>query len=162
VNEIEQFLSSLEERFGIDKEHFKSFNLFSRSNDIWCVTKEAAEVEFKHVIRRGIRIARVFPHSVRPTTNAIQLFGHLVRKSRLDLDEKATRLFLAGKTQDVKSPLDVTDGFVVAFYKHYALGIGLLKDSKLKSQVPRSRRVLGWKRCNLPLSKASLKNTGIS
>lgn len=145
MNEIEIFLSSLEERFGIQRECFHTYHLFSRSNDIWCVTKEASDVEFKHVIRRGIRIARVFPHSVRPTTNAIQIFGHLVSKNSLELDEKATRLFLAGKTVDVKPLAGITDGFVVAFYKHYALGVGLLKGSKLKSQVPRSRRILDSK-----------------
>jgi NOL1/NOP2/fmu family ribosome biogenesis protein len=143
MNEVEIFLSSLEDRFGIQKESFRKYHLFSRSNDIWCVTNEASDAEFKHVIRKGIRIARVFPHSVRPTTNAIQLLGHLVTKNSLELDEKATRLFLAGKTLEIKNIVDVSDGFVVAFYKRYALGIGLLKGSKLKSQVPRSRRILG-------------------
>jgi NOL1/NOP2/fmu family ribosome biogenesis protein len=140
---IARALASLEERFGIDPGYFRSYHLFTRRNDVWCSSRQAGEVELPQIVRRGLRIARVFEHSVRPTTNAAQLFGHLVRKNRLELDEHETRLFLAGKTQEIKVAEGVTEGFVVAFYKGYALGIGLLKKDKLKSQVPRSRRVIG-------------------
>ncbi len=150
---IERALSSLEERFGISKDYFSTHHLFARRNDVWCCSREAGEVELPQIVRRGLRIARVFEHSVRPTTNAVQLFGHLVTKNRLELDEHETRPFLAGKTQDIHLPEEgdesvtgvtgVTGGFVVAFHKGYALGIGLLKENKLKSQVPRSRRVIG-------------------
>ena len=175
---IERALSSLEERFGIDPGYFRSYHLFTRRNDVWCCTHQAGEVELPQIVRRGLRIARVFEHSVRPTTNAVQLFGHLVKRNRVDLDERETKRFLAGQTQDIHLPEEgdesvtgvtgvtgvisfdkgrkpqvvmrmprrgtgVTGGFVVAFHKGYALGIGLLKENKLKSQVPRSRRVIG-------------------
>ncbi|MBA7596588.1 hypothetical protein ES703_03566 [subsurface metagenome] len=151
---IERALSSLEERFGIDPDYFRSYHLFARRNDVWCCTHQAGEVKLPRIVRRGLRIARVFEHSVRPTTNAAQLFGHLVKRNRIELSEHETRLFLAGKTQDIHLPegeggecvtgvTGVTGGFVVAFYKGFALGIGLLKGKKLKSQVPRSRRVIG-------------------
>jgi len=156
---IERALSSLEERFGISKDYFSTHRLFARRNDVWCCSREAGEAEFPQIVRRGLRIARVFEHSVRPTTNAVQLFGHLVKRNRVDLDERETKRFLAGQTQDIHLPeveggecvtgvtgvrgvTGVTGGFVVAFHKGYALGIGLLKENKLKSQVPRSRRVL--------------------
>lgn len=153
---IERALFSLEERFGIDPDYFRSYHLFARRNDVWCCSREAGEVELPQIVRRGLRIARVFEHSVRPTTNAVQLFGHLVKRNRVDLDERETKRFLAGQTQDIHLPEEgdesvtgvrgvrgVTGGFVVAFHKGYALGIGLLKENKLKSQVPRSRRVIG-------------------
>jgi len=145
---IRRALAALEERFGIPQEHFRDFHLFVRSRDVWCSTPEAGKAEFSRVVRRGIRIARVFEHSVRPTTNAVQLLGHLVARNRLYLDERQTRLFLAGETQEVKVPGGVSEGFVVAFHRRgrgeeLALGIGLLKGRKLKSQVPRSRRVIG-------------------
>lgn len=146
---IERTFSSLQERFGISQDCFRSYSLFTRRNDVWCCSKEAGEAEFPQIVRRGLRIARVFEHSVKPTTNAVQLFGHLVKRSRVELDERQTRFFLAGKTQDIKvtegvtgGVTGVTDGFVVAFNRDYALGIGLLKGKKLKSQVPRSRRVI--------------------
>jgi len=170
---IERALASLEERFGIDPGYFRSYHLFTRRNDVWCCTHQAGAVELPRIVRRGLRIARVFEHSVRPTTNAVQLFGHLVKRNRVDLDERETKRFLAGQTQDIHLPeveggecvtgvisfedgrkpridmriprrgTGVTGGFVVAFHKGYALGIGLLKENKLKSQVPRSRRVIG-------------------
>ncbi|MEA3310712.1 MAG: hypothetical protein U9Q76_00650 [candidate division WOR-3 bacterium] len=151
---IERALSSLEERFGIDPDYFRPYHLFARRNDVWCCSREAGEVELPQIVRRGLRIARVFEHSVRPTTNAVQLFGHLVKRNRVDLDERETNRFLAGQTQDIHLPeleggecvtgvAGVTGGFVVAFHKGFALGIGLLKGKKLKSQVPRSRRVIG-------------------
>jgi len=148
---IERALSSLEERFGIDPDYFRSYHLFTRRNDVWCCTHQAGEVELPRIVRRGLRIARVFEHSVRPTTNAVQLFGHLVKRNRVDLDERETKRFLAGQTQDIHLPeveggecvTGVTDGFVVAFNMDFALGVGLLKGNKLKSQVPRSRRVIG-------------------
>ncbi|TKJ43463.1 hypothetical protein CEE36_03765 [candidate division TA06 bacterium B3_TA06] len=182
---IARALASLEERFGIDPGYFRSYHLFTRRNDVWCCSKEAGEAEFPQIVRRGLRIARVFEHSVKPTTNAVQLFGHLVKRNRVDLDERETKRFLAGQTQDIHLPegegcecvtggvtgtgvisfekgrkpqvvmrmprrgtggvtgTGVTDGFVVAFNKGFALGIGLLKGNKLKSQVPRSRRIIG-------------------
>jgi len=149
---IERALSSLEERFGIDPDYFRPYHLFARRNDVWCCTHQAGEAEFPQIVRRGLRIARVFERSVRPTTNAVQLFGHLVKRNRVDLDERETNRFLAGQTQDIHLPEVeggecvtecVTGGFVVAFHKGFALGIGLLKGKKLKSQVPRSRRVIG-------------------
>jgi len=153
---IARALASLSERFGIDPGYFRSYHLFTRRNDVWCSSRQAGEAEFPQIVRRGLRIARVFEHSVRPTTNAVQLFGHLVKRNRIELSEHETLLFLAGKTQDIHLPEEgdesvtgvtecvtgVTGGFVVAFHKGYALGIGLLKENKLKSQVPRSRRVL--------------------
>jgi len=153
---IARALASLSERFGIDPGYFRSYHLFTRRNDVWCCTHQAGEVELPRIVRRGLRIARVFEHSVRPTTNAAQLFGHLVKRNRVDLDERETKRFLAGQTQDIHLPegeggecvTGVTDGFVVAFHKGrwthgFALGVGLLKGKKLKSQVPRSRRVIG-------------------
>lgn len=140
---VAKVLASFAERFGIDPRAFKSYRLYARKEDVWCTTPEAADTSLPQIVRRGLRIARVFEHSVRPTTNAVQLFGHLVTRNRIELDERETNRFLAGLTQDVKVISDVTDGFVVAFHRDFALGIGLLKGSKLKSQVPRSRRVLG-------------------
>lgn len=153
---IERTLSSFEERFGISQDCFSSCHLFTRRNDVWCCSQQAGQVQLPQTVRRGLRIARVFEYTIRPTTNAVQLFGHLVKRSRVELDERQTRLFLAGKTQDIHLPEEkegecvtgVTDGFVVAFHKGqrahgFALGIGLLKGKKLKSQVPRSRRVIG-------------------
>lgn len=153
---IARALASLSERFGIDPGYFRYYHLFTRRNDVWCCTHQAGEVELPRIVRRGLRIARVFEHSVRPTTNAAQLFGHLVKRNRVDLDERETKRFLAGQTQDIHLPegeggecvTGVTDGFVVAFHKGrwthgFALGVGLLKGKKLKSQVPRSRRVIG-------------------
>lgn len=148
---IARALASLSERFGIDPGYFRFYHLFTRHNDVWCCTHQAGEVELPRIVRRGLRIARVFEHSVRPTTNAAQLFGHLVKRNRVDLDERETKRFLAGQTQDIHLPEEeggecvtgVTDGFVVAFNMDFALGIGLLKGKKLKSQVPRSRRVIG-------------------
>ncbi|MBN2381142.1 hypothetical protein JXM67_15190 [candidate division WOR-3 bacterium] len=140
---IARMLASFEERFGIDSKHFHAYRLFTRSNDVWCSSLDAGKAEFPHVVRRGLRLARVFDFSVKPTTNAVQLFGHLVKRNRIDLDPDETRLFLKGETQKIEAPRDATDGFVAAFYKGFALGIGLLKGENLKSQVPRSRRVIG-------------------
>jgi len=139
---IEKTLISIEERFGIPAEFYKQFYLFTRKNDVWCTTREAGQIQLSHVTRRGLRIARTFEHSVRMTTNAVQLFGHLVTCNRVGLNEHEMQRFLAGETQKVKPPLDVSDGFVVAFNSGYALGVGLLKQGNLKSQVPRSRRVI--------------------
>lgn len=140
---VKRALAALAERFGIDPGYFTPYRLYLRKNQMWCCTPEAGKASFPRIQRRGLRLARVFENAVRPTTNAIQLFGHLVKRSRLELTEAEQRRFIAGKTQEVEVPEEVTEGFVVAFYEGRALGIGLLKKNKLKSQVPRSRRILG-------------------
>lgn len=140
---IVRTLESFKERFGIDPEFFKQYHLFSRKNDVWCCTSQAGELKINNVIRRGLRIARAFDFTVKPTTNAVQLFGHMATRNRLNLDQVQTENFLAGQTQEVEVPDQVTDGFVIAFFSDFALGIGLLKGNTLKSQVPRSRRIVG-------------------
>jgi len=146
---ISRALEELNQRFGVEPDYFGSYHLFTRKNDVWCSTPEAGELKLAGIVRRGLRIARVFDFSVRPTTNAVQLLADSIKRNKVDLNELEAKLFLAGRTQEIEVPKGeeseegVTDGFVVAFHKGFALGIGLLTGTKLKSQVPRSRRVLG-------------------
>ncbi len=141
---ISRTLKAYAERFGIPLEYFQDYHLFTRKNDVWLCTKEAGEAALPQIVRKGLRIARVFDFTVKPTTNAIQLLGHLVTKNRILLNLKESQLFIAGQTQTVEIPDGASDGFVVAYYDEYALGIGLLKIDVLKSQVPRSRRLLAY------------------
>ncbi len=140
---ISRTLASFQERFGISPDSFSSFHLFIRKNNVWCCTPQAGEARFPQIVRRGLRIARVFDYTVKPTTNGMQLFRHLVTRSRIELDSETAQVFVNGGTQQVNVPDDVSDGFVVPFYMNYPLGVGLLKGGSLKSQVPRSRRVIG-------------------
>jgi NOL1/NOP2/fmu family ribosome biogenesis protein len=140
---ISRTLASFQERFGISPDSFSSFHLFTRKNNVWCCTPQAGEAAFPQIVRRGLRIARVFDYTVKPTTNGMQLFGHLVTRNRLELTTEAAQVFVNGGTQQVNIPDDVSDGFVVPFHMNYPLGVGLLKGASLKSQVPRSRRVIG-------------------
>lgn len=137
---IEKALSSLKKRFGIEKDSFKEFSLFNYQNDVWIASKEAGEFDRLRTIRRGIKIARIFTYTTKPTTNGMQIFGREVKKNKIELKEEDALRFCRGEKIKIEER-KVEKGFVVVFYKNLPLGVGLYKEGELKSQVPRARRI---------------------
>ncbi len=139
---IEKFLSTFEKRFGIAKNNFKRFSIFTYQNGVWMASREAGDFNRLRIQRRGIKIARVFPHTVKPTTNGMQLLGREVKKNRIELNKEEALRFCKGEKVKLRKR-GVEKGFVVVFYKNFPLGVGLYKEGELKSQVPRARRIRG-------------------
>lgn len=83
----------------------------------------------------GLRAFQRINAFIKPTTRFIQLFGHLATKSRMDIDTEQLARLSAGDRLPVD--LGIDDGYVILFMNEQPLGLGLLIDGKLHSQIPR-------------------------
>lgn len=137
---IKKVLYALEKRFGIEKKSFKGFSLFTYQNGVWVASREAGEFDRLKIIRKGIKIARVFTQIVKPTTNGMQIFGRKAKKNRIELDKINAFRFCRGEKIRIERK-GIEEGIVVVFYKNFPLGVGLYREGRLKSQVPRARRI---------------------
>lgn len=90
-------------------------------------------------MRRGMRLVRVFPHSVKPTTWAMQVLGRYATRNVIDVDERQAVALIGGANIEVES--DAEDGFVLIRCRGFIVGVGLYHKPVLKSQIPRHRPV---------------------
>lgn len=133
-----KLLAELIRRFGFPEHLFSEWALVSHNSDIFITTPEAAEFTTIKPVRKGIRLARCFPHSIKPTTNAMQLWGQYATRNVIPLDESQANSFIQG--QELKLNAEAEDGFVIVRYQEFTLGVGHYRQGILRSQVPRSRR----------------------
>lgn len=138
-NNIKIFLDT----YGIKEDIIKNIEFFLFRDSVWMCTKEAFEFNVSgiKIVRKGLRIYRVFEHSIKPTMVGTQILGKFMTKKKVSLKTKEEAVkFMQGKEIELKEPHE--EGFVVVCYEDIILGIGLCKNQKLKSQVPRSKRLL--------------------
>ena len=125
-------------RFGFPEALFRSCALVDHEDDVFMTTPEAEAFERIKVVRKGIRLVRVFVHGIKPTTNAMQLFGRYATRNVIDLDIVQAREFMQGTTLELSAPVE--EGFVIVRHDGFGLGVGLYRQGILRSQVPLSRR----------------------
>jgi NOL1/NOP2/fmu family ribosome biogenesis protein len=125
-------------RFGFPATLFRPYALVDHEDDMFVTTPEVEEFERVKVVRKGIRLVRVFAHGIKPTTNAMQLFGRYATRSVIDLDRRQAREFMQGTTLELNAPVE--EGFVIVRHDGFGLGVGLYRQGILRSQVPLSRR----------------------
>jgi NOL1/NOP2/fmu family ribosome biogenesis protein len=131
--------SELARRFGIPEAVLQRLGLLQDQDTVFAGTKEAMVFDALRPLRRGIRLCRVFPYSVKPTTFALQVLGRHATRNVVDVDEDAAKALINGGEVRIEAP--VTDGFVLIRWRGFAVGIGHYRRPVLKSQIPRIRPV---------------------
>ncbi len=134
---IKEFLETYE----IDEKDIKEFEFFLFKESVWMTTKEVFNFNPKgiKIVRKGLRVYRIFEHSLKPTTSGIQIIGKNAKKKKVYLNPSQALKFMKGEKVEISSK---ERGFVIVCFKDTILGVGLLKNKELKSQVPRSKRIL--------------------
>lgn len=132
----------------LENSPLNQFVFFKLKDSIWATTQEAASFEIKHlkIVRKGLKLCRIFPHSLKLTTNGIQLWARFFKYGKISLTKEEAFKFIKGDTlilKDKNTSTHYKKRFVIAYFENLPLGVGLLKGKILKSQVPRSRRVKG-------------------
>jgi NOL1/NOP2/fmu family ribosome biogenesis protein len=140
-------LDGLIRRFGFPAELFSEWQTVDHDEDVFVATPEVADFDRLKPVRKGIRIARVFAHGVKPTTNAMQVFGRHATRNVVTLTAEQAEAFIHGETIVLPAPETadpaIEDGYVIVRHAGFTLGVGLYKPGLLKSQVPLSRRTTG-------------------
>ena len=140
--EQENAFSYFRERFGISRGIFNGLSFFKTKQKIYVVTKDCMQGSlFDKAETAGLAVLR--PNGVlKPTTDALQLFGRYARKNIVKLTKKNAERFIRGEDLEIDKieDLKLKAGYVIVRYKEHVLGCANFKQGVLKNMLPKSRR----------------------
>jgi hypothetical protein len=124
------------ERFGISNGNLENYIWYIGSkNRIYIGPNELKRIRPESI---GLCIFRI-DKTPKPTTNFIQLFGHLITKNAIEINENEVVDFCSGKDLKPKGIKDIEPGFVAVRNKYRNIGCGHWNGNLLKNQIPKSR-----------------------
>ena len=95
--------------------------------------------EFKTSTPKGFPASRMKGKFPKPSTNFIQLFGHLATKNRIELNREDALKYLQGL--DVKTQDEAETGYVILTHKNATLGIGFYREGEIENMLPKGRKI---------------------
>jgi NOL1/NOP2/fmu family ribosome biogenesis protein len=130
------------ERFAIDPEAFAEHTFWEKgSGKLWVLAGDAADP--CEVEALGMTVLRTRQEHWKPTTDAVQRFGHLATENVIDLDRAEAERFAAGEDQAIER-WDGDWGYLIAAHEvggeRAILGVGLYVHGELRSMIPKGRR----------------------
>ena len=127
------------ERFGIPKDAFAGLRALEDQETIFVGTREVMEFDAVRPMRRGMRLARMYPYSLKPTTFGMQVLGRQATRNVIELSDEQARRLVNGESLSIEA--DAENGFVLLKWQGFIAGVGFYKRPVLKSQIPRFRPV---------------------
>lgn len=129
-------------RFGIAPSTFDGYTFWEKgAGKVWVLHGDAATP--LPIEALGLRCLHTRQEHWKPTTNAVQRFGHHATRNRILLGADQAAAFVAG--DDLEMDWDGEWGYLIATAdiagRRVPLGVGLFTYGELKSQVPKGRRV---------------------
>jgi NOL1/NOP2/fmu family ribosome biogenesis protein len=110
--------------------------LVFRHEAFWLTTApEIPEKVRVHAV--GVRLARVQPHGLKPTSFGLMVLGELVRKRRVEVSREELRELLLGRA--LRKP-GLPEGYVALCLDGEVLGCGEVRGEFLRCQIPLGRR----------------------
>ncbi|NPV13886.1 hypothetical protein HPY86_03015 [candidate division WOR-3 bacterium] len=126
-------------RFGLSANWLEGLELIKEQETIFAGTSEVMQFDRLKPLRRGIRLCRLFPHSVKPTTFAMQILGKSAQKNLIEVNDEQAKGLINGSSIEIDA--GVENGFVLIVWQGFVLGVGLYKKPVLKSHIPKVRPV---------------------
>jgi len=130
---------AIRERFGIPKDAFGGLRALETQETIFVGTREVMEFDAVRPMRRGIRLAKMYPYSLKPTTFGMQVLGVQATRNVIEVNDEQAKRLVNGESLKVEA--DATNGFVLLRWRGFVAGVGFYKRPVLKSQIPRFRPV---------------------
>lgn len=135
-----EFTAQIEGWFGVQFTLPTGWMFFVRDEELWIrpteIERWAQRFDFE---RTGSRIAKLSPETgkiIRISNLGAKMFLKFATKHVVDLDLPATEIYLNGR--DLPYAHGESEiGQVVVRHRGFVLGLGLLRDGKLKNQLPR-------------------------
>ncbi|MBN1170257.1 hypothetical protein JXA56_04485 [Candidatus Micrarchaeota archaeon] len=128
-------LEYFEDRFGIPKAHFSEYQLYQGHKGKYYLGPKT--IDRPQVISPGLLIARA-EKQVKPTSNFLQLFGHLATKNILELSKPDAKRYIEG--YDLRIEANADPGYVIVSYSGNFLGCAFLKDGLMTNNLPKAKR----------------------
>ena len=132
-----RLLSFLEERFGIPKTLFKEYLMFKKKRN-WWLLKDSPMITMASqmkIWRVGLKAFHEIGEFVKPTTRMIQIFGHSATRGVFNIYAEDLQRLIAGEF--IAVDMDIDNGYVILTLDGIILGLGLLIDGKIRSQIPK-------------------------
>lgn len=135
--ERHRILAYLEERFGIEKRIFDDFLIFRKKSTWWLLRdtpliSKAAQLKIREV---GLKAFQKVGQFVKPTTRFIQAFGYRASRGILEIDEEDLKKILNGG--NIPGETGVDNGYVIISVHGNILGLGLIINGMVRSQIPK-------------------------
>lgn len=129
-------LSYLNDRFGIPEDVFDGYFLFAKKRTFWLINRSPQISKIAHlkIKRLGIKAFQEVGSFIKPTTRLAQYFGHLATRAVFNIDENQLEDLLKGEYLPMEE--DLENGYVILSLKGQVLGLGLLINGKVRSQLP--------------------------
>jgi NOL1/NOP2/fmu family ribosome biogenesis protein len=126
----------LEERFGIPPEAFADHRLLLRGENLCAVRRETEELwDTLAVAYGGLKLLKLTGSGgYKPSSRGVQVFGRTATRNAVDLTDEELRALVEGRSL----PQPEGRGFVILRCRGVAVGVGLVRDAQLVSQLPRS------------------------
>jgi len=127
----------MEGRFGISRAFFDEYLLFKRGKSWWLLRKSPCldSATGLKVATVGLRAFQKIGGFLKPTTRMIQIFGRMATRATFEIDEKELSRLIAGEA--VPTNLNLENGYLILSLKNHVIGLGLLINGEVRSQIPR-------------------------
>jgi NOL1/NOP2/fmu family ribosome biogenesis protein len=136
---VNRRVRELGERFGIPAGVFDKLAAIEDQETVFVGTPEVMSFDAVRPMRRGIRLARIYPYSLKPTTFGMQVLGEQATRNVIELEDEQAKLLINGGSTSLDA--DADNGFVLLRWRGFVVGVGFYKRPVLKSQIPRFRSV---------------------
>ena len=136
-----EVLAYFAERFGIDRGTFEDYTFWEKgAGRIWVFSADVPSPVSVEAV--GMTCLRTRQEHWKPTTDAMQRFGHAATRNVIELDDASARRFVAGEDQALE--WDGDWGYLLAVHeiagRREPLGVGRYLHGELQSMVPKGRR----------------------
>ena len=137
----ESVLDWWETRFEFPRDTFDTYTFWEKgAGKIWALHDEIADSTAIEAL--GLPVLRTRQEFWKPTTDAVQRFGHLASKNVIRLTPNQAARFVAGEDQSIG--WDGDWGYLIAAHEIAGdiepLGVGLYTHGEFTSMVPKGRR----------------------
>jgi NOL1/NOP2/fmu family ribosome biogenesis protein len=137
-----ELLEFWHDRFGIPPKIFKEYTFWEKGyGKIWVFRGNLSKST--QIEALGLRFTTTNQKNWKPTTNAVQKFGHHAHKNVLSLPLAQVLQFVQGAP--LHMDWDGTSGYVIVrgnLSNHdIQIGVGLYSNGTLHSQIPKSRQL---------------------
>lgn len=135
AGEKDFLLGYMNNRFGMNKNIFTDYLLLKKKKSYWFLRKSRAvqHVTGLKVEAAGIKAFQEVGSFIKPTTRIIQFFGHRAEKAVIKLDNCLLRRLINGEY--IQSEADLENGYVILTIDSGVLGLGLIINGKIRSQL---------------------------
>ena len=130
-------LGYMNKRFGICEETFDDYLLLKKEKNYWFLRESPLfnQVVGLKVGTVGMKAFQEVGSFIKPTTRMIQSFGHRAERAVLNVEELVLRRLLNGEF--IPTKMDIENGYVILSLNSRVLGLGLLINGEVRSQLPR-------------------------